>query len=405
MIAPDRSTLAPAGRVLGALVLAAAFECAGWILAAGPGVLPGGWYGRAALLQAVHAVTLGALALSVTGAGWQLVPVVIARPWSPRLAPWVNGGLILGILLLLPGFSRPGGAVGALGVTLVLASLLLRSILVLPPVLRASGRVAPRIWLLGAELSLWAGLGWGLALWLGRAGHPVVMDPVGGVGWHARLLLGGWLAGWMVGTGSLLIPMFAISREPNSRWMSVSAALWAAGLATGLSPLWALGLLGGGAGLLRSLARGVRVGGALAQTGLGVVGVGAFAALGALGLLAPDLAVAGGLCLGALPLLRGVAQRIVPFLAWTHAYGARLRGAPPVARLAGERLGIVAGALEVLGGALITLSRGLDPRLGTPGALLGALGALLHLSLLVRACGLGWLGYNRGQALAGTERP
>ena len=33
-----------------------------------------------------------------------------------------------------------------------------------------------------------------------------------------------------------------------------------------------------------------------------------------------------------------------------------------------------------------------------------ALGALLHLLLLARALLLGWLGQNRGQALAGTER-
>ena len=405
MIAPDRSTLAPAARVLGPLCLAAAFECAGWILLAQPGVLLGSWYGRAALLQGVHALTLGALALSVTGAGWQLVPVVTARPWSPALAPWVNRGLILGLLAMLPAFSRPSGALAVAGLTLVLSSLLLRSALVLPALLRATGRAAPRLWLIGAELSLWLGLGLGLALWLGRAGHPVLTDPIGALAWHVRALLGGWLAGWMIGTGSLLIPMFAVSREPEPRALLGAGALWIAGLATGLTALWALGLVMGGGCVALSLSRGARRGPALAQAGIGVLGLALFAALSPLGWLAPDAIVTGALALGALPLLRGVAQRILPFLAWTHAYGANMRGAPPVSRLGAERLGALSGALGLAGGAAVLASRiWPSETLGRAGAWIAALGALLHLLLLARALLLGWLGQNRGQALAGTER-
>ena len=82
-----------------------------------------------------------------------------------------------------------------------------------------------------------------------------------------------------------------------------------------------------------------------------------------------------------------------------------MRGAPPVSRLGAERLGALSGALGLAGGAAVLASRiWPSETLGRAGAWIAALGALLHLLLLARALLLGWLGQNRGQALAGTER-
>lgn len=400
---PDRDTLAPPGRVLGPLLLAALFELVA-VLFALPALEPG-WYGRPGLLRATHAITLGALALSITGAGWQLVPVVVARPWRSRIAPLVNGALIAGLALMLLGFGAPRSALGHLGVGLAAGALLLRTLAVLRVIARAEGRLVPRLWLGLAEGFLWLGLAWGVALWAGRAGHPIIGDPISGVAKHATFLMVGWVGGWILGTGSLLLPMFAVGREPPTAWMAGALACWAAGLILGIAPLWALGALGGVAGLVGVLARGARRGPALLQAGAGLLGLAVAAALAASGRASGELVVSVGLLLGLLPMLRGVAQRIVPFLAWTHAYGGRLRGAPPVAALTPEPLSWAQGALGWTGGLVLVIGRALEQTgLARVGAVLLGIGALVHLFFLGRALALAALGHLRGQALAGTER-
>lgn len=401
----DRDTLAPAGRVLGPLLAAAAFELLAWGLALGSSALEPGWYGRTSLLRAVHLVTLGVLALSLVGAGWQLVPVISARPWRAPLAPWVNGGLLAGLALLILGFGRPDPWLGHLGAGLAVGALLLRSALVLGPLVRASGRLASRLWLIGAEVALWAGLARAVVLWLRLVGHLQMTDVIDGVRLHATLLLAGWVAGWIVGTGSVLLPMFAVSREPPQRWMGAMVVIWALGLGFDVPLLWAAGLLGGLGGLALTLVRGARSGPSLIQAGLGLVGVGLAALLAAWGRAPADVVVSLALALGVLPLLRGVAQRIVPFLAWTHAFGASLRAAPPVASLTPGRVSSVQAVLSLAGGVALVAGRLVEQGpLARLGALLLAAGALLHLAFLARASFLAALGHNRGQALAGTER-
>ena len=399
----DPTTLAPPGRVLGPLLGAAALEAVAWGLLWGGEALAPGWYGRSSLLMAVHTLALGVLALSLTGAGWQLVPVIAARPLAGRGQGAVTGALLIGAAGLVAGM---GGAtrLGHGGAALVIAALLGRSALVLPPLLRASGRRAARAWLLGAELSLWAGLGLGALLWLGRAGHPQI-DPVAGIGRHASLLLGGWVLGWIVGTGSLLLPMFAIGREPSGVVLGLGCALWALGLVGGWPLVWGLGLAGGAAALGSALWSGARRGPALAQVGLGLVGLlGAWLG-GALGLESEHVLTLA-LVLGVLPFLRGVALRIVPFLAWTHAYGQRLRGAPTAASLGPGHAAWVQGALSVGGGLALIIGRiAAQAAWVQLGLALLLLGALLQTGLLGLALGRAWLGHLRGAPLAGMEAP
>lgn len=401
----SRDTLAPPARVIGPLLAGALFEAVAAGIALLPGTLEPGWYGRGALLRAVHALTLGALALSITGAGWQLVPVIAVRPLSARHAPMVNASLIVGILALLTGFGLPGSALGHLGAGLVVGALALRSLTVLPALVRASGRRAARAWVLGGELALWAGLGWGLALWSGRSGHPLLADPVAGIARHASLLLVGWVGGWIIGTGSLLLPMFAVAGEPDPRWMGGAALCWGAGLALGLPALWAIGLVAGALGLVAVLARGARRGPALAQAGLGLLGVLVACALAAIPGVSGETALTVGLVLGAAPLLRGVAQRIVPFFAWTWAHGDRLRGAPPISTLTQTGWQWAQLALGLAGGAVLILGR-LSGResLARLGALLWLAAALTQLRILTRALLIAIRDRIRGQALAGTER-
>lgn len=396
---PDRSTLVPAGRVMGPLAGAMLVEVLAWVwLFAQVGE---GWMARPGALAGVHALTVGALAIAIVGAGWQIVPVVTARPWGWDPAKPVTALVLAGAPLVVLGFHRGPLLVAGLG--LVAAGLALRTAAIAVQLARATGRGALRAWIAGAELCLWLGLGVAAALVAGRLGHPVLADHLAGVRWHAALLLAGWVGGWIGGAGALLLPMFSIAAEPSPRALGLAGLLWYGGLWSGQPWLWSAGAALLAALLLRGLMAGLRRGPSLTQAGLGLLGLLLLAAI------APwaRWELVGGLALVgfALPVLRGVAQRIGPFLAWTHAFGDHPRGAPSAASLFPERLAWVqlgfsaAGAVLLLGGRAASLP--LEPL----GAAALAIGAGLHLAVI----GLSLLRIQRAQArraaLPGTGVP
>jgi hypothetical protein len=70
---------------------AAAFVAA---MAALPWLAPelGGHYYHPRVLALTHAITLGWITMSILGASYQLIPIVLQRPlWSERLARWQLG--------------------------------------------------------------------------------------------------------------------------------------------------------------------------------------------------------------------------------------------------------------------------------------------------------------------------
>ncbi|MEY3214513.1 MAG: hypothetical protein RIT28_4994, partial [Pseudomonadota bacterium] len=207
--------------VIPPVAVALVAEPLAWLLLAWPGVLDGAaWYGRSGLLVAVHLITVGTLMMAIVGLGWQLVPVVTAQSPPPgwaRLAA-VCDALILGGgvgLMLGLGWPQGLGALGGIGAAGLILGLLLRALGVLRALSRAKGRRVTRLWLVLAELSGLAGLTLGALLYSGRAGFWFVLPPVTGIAHHAALLLLGWVGGWMLGLGGLLLPMFSLSAEPR----------------------------------------------------------------------------------------------------------------------------------------------------------------------------------------------
>ena len=406
-MAPLPSSLAPLRLVAPPMALAMLAELLAWCLLAWPGTLQLGWYGWPGMLVAAHLLGLGTLALSIIGAGWQLLTVVSTRPLGPlrtRLAGGINLAAALGVSLLITSFWRPG-LHGHLGAVLAISALLLRSLLVLPVLLRAPGRRALRAWLIGAELSLWAGLTLAAGLYGNRAGLGLLPDQLAGIRWHASLLLGGWVGGWIIGLGGLLLPMFAVAEEPDGRAVGAAGLLYFGGLAAGLPALWAAGAIAAASLLGLALHRRIKpaLGPGLALAGAGLLGLALSAGLAGAG--APPLVLAAaGFSLFAIPLLRGVAARILPFLAWAKLFGGAPDGAPPVAALVPEVPVAAAAAATALGGLLLTAGLGLG-QLGLAssgaGALaLGALGHALVAAEVMRRAGL--LALRRG-GLAGVE--
>jgi hypothetical protein len=404
---PDRGTMV-AGRLVavpaGAAVLS---ELLAWGLLALPGTLTAGWYGNPRLLVAVHLLTLGTLALSIVGFGWQLVPVVTAAApprWWSAAAATLSAVIIAGVALLCVGMLWLPAPLAGLGGALVIGGLVLRALLVGAVLLGASGRRAVRGWLLGAECCLLAGLALGGALLAGRLGHPLLDNPITGIGWHATLLLLGWIGGWIGGMATVLLPMFAVSAPPRPALVALAGGLWFAGLLTGVSALWAAGaaLLAGG--LLWSLHGRVqrRLSPGLLTAALGLAGL---LLLGGLAGRADGVTLAAtGLALFALPVLRGVALRIAPFLLWSHHFSDRMTDAPPVAALLWHRGAWAAGLLSVLGGALLLAGLiGTRWDLARLGAALALLGSIAHAGVLLNALVRTAVISSRQDAIPGME--
>lgn len=389
-MAPDLETLVPPGPVLVPMAVAIAMEPLAWALSLGPGVLDAGWYGRGSLLVVVHCITLGCATAAIFGAGWQLVPVVTARPWSPP-AGALSALFLSALPLLLYGMAAPG-LVGTLGACGVVVALLVRSGFVVHALLTASGRRVARGWLLAAEASLWAGLVVAGLLWAGKVGHPVLVDPIAGVRLHVSLLLGGWVGGSVVGYGCILLPMFAIAPEPRPALLGVAAALWFTGLATGALLLTAAGGVVIAAVLGNTLRLGLR-----RNLGQPLAGLGGLAALAVMLPWAPGpVVVSVGLALALLPMLRGMTQKIAPYLLWARFSSTSAVPSPP-------RFTVVQAPLSWTGAVMLTAGLGSANGLANVGAALLLVGALVHLAgLLVVGAKLG-LTYLRQGAIPGME--
>lgn len=387
---PDLRTLVPPAPVLIPVAMAALLEPLAWVVSLSPTALDPGWYGRPSLLLAVHALTVGAAATAILGAGWQLVPVITARPWRPP-AGIVTGVFLCGLPLLAAGLWAPG-PVGTAGATLVIVGLLARSVLVIWALARAKGRVVTRAWLLGAELCLWAGLGVAASLWAGRLGHPVFADPVAAVALHVALLLGGWVGGSIVGFGSVLLPMFAVAAEPSAVILGVAGCLWFGGALTGNPWVGAAGALLVALAIGRTLLGGLRA--KLAQPLFALAGLAGTAVM--LPFAPGDVIVAGALTLFTLPMLRGLGQKIAPYLVWARlSTGAPIPPAP--------RFAAIQPWLSGAGGVALVVGRLLGSPLAQAGAVLLLAGSLVHIAVLAVLAVRLTLTHMRRGALPGTE--
>lgn len=399
-MAPDDGTLVPAGRVLGPLAVAAGAEAVAWAWLLRAGTLAPGWYGRPDLLVGVHLLTVGVVALAIVGAAWQLVPVVTARPGARLPGVAVLGALALAFPGFLHGLHSPGGVVGTASAALLVLALAVRAAAILAALARGA-RPAARAWLAAAELSLGVGLFLAAELWLARSGLLTGVDAWTVLPRHAAWMLAGWVGGWIVGVGSVLLPMFAVSREPRPALLTLAGALWYGGLVTGSAAVWSAGAASALGLLLWSVATGLKRSLPMAQAGLGLVGL--LAALGLAPFAPGELTFTIALVLGVLPLVRGVTQRILPFLLWTHLFADRPDRAPAPEALVPRRLPMAQVLLSTLGALGVAAGRLALPDLARLGAGLALAGALCHLAILTHAARVAWAGWQRRHTLPGLE--
>jgi hypothetical protein len=296
------------------------------------------------VLALAHVVTLGWITMSILGASYQLIPIVLGRPlWSERLARVQWGVLLVGVVGMVahlwlgtwPGLLAAGGLV-ALGVGMHLVNVAAS--------LRGLQRWTPtaRLVVLGQ-----AGLGltamFGLALALNHALPVLTWAPFPALHAHVHLALGWWVAPMLLGVSARVYPMFLVAPEPSPALGRLQ--LW--GLAGGV-PLLVAGLIaapplvvpgalalcaaaGGHVVSVCSMVRGRKRpsldwGLRFAFTATGFLVLGTALGLGlALDLVSgPRVAIAYTVLLlgGWISLsIVGMALKIVPFLVWYRVYG------------------------------------------------------------------------------------
>jgi hypothetical protein len=331
-----------------------------------------GHYYQPRVLALTHTVTLGWVTLTIMGASYQIVPIVLGRPiWSERLARWQLALTAIGIVGLVAHFfiAEWSGLLWAAGlVTLGVGLHLVNAIL------SVRGLAA---WTFTARLVALAHVGlvltalYGTLLGLDKVVRFMPGDLFPNLHAHVHLALLGWVLPMVIGVAARVYPMFLLAREPSG-WPG-RVQLWGLGLGVpavvlgilASRTLLAAGALAVAAAVLAHVAwvcgmvRGSRR--PALDWGLRLVLTGALALVPATGLgLALALDVLAGprvalayaaLALGAWASLTiaGMMLKIVPFLVWYRAYGPRA-GREPVPSL--PDLGWRAG--EGLAWALLT---------------------------------------------------
>ncbi len=362
-----------------------------------------GHYYHPRVVALAHTVTLGWITLTIMGASFQLIPIVLERPiWSERLARWQFRILVLGITGMVSHFylgTWPGllvaAALLAMGVAIYLLNVAVS--------LRGFSR-----WDFTARLVVSGYVGLGLTVVFGLAlGADHVWAFLPGQFFprlqaHFHLALLGWVTPMVLGVAARVYPMFLLAPEPGGS--TARLQLW--GILAGV-PAVVLGLLvvpalvapGAVAVALAALAHTVSVvrmvrhrkrphldwGLRFALTGTAfllpvtALGLGfAFDLLSGpqIGSSYAVLALGGWVSLT----IAGMMLKIVPFLVWYRVYGPRAGKAPvPTLGQLSWPGGEVSAYLLLTGGMVllpIAVAAGDAEWIRAAGAVL-ALGALL----------------------------
>jgi hypothetical protein len=388
-----------------------------------------GHYYQPRLLALTHTLTLGWITLAIMGASYQLIPVVLERPvWSERLARWQLALFAAGVVGMVGHFAIARWEGLAWGAGLVVAGMAMHLVNVTLTVrgLRRWSFTARLVALALAGLALTALFG--LALSLDKIWRFLPGAFFANLHAHVHLALLGWVLPMVIGVAARLYPMFLLAREPDG-WIG-RAQFWGLvlgvpGLVAGLlleasaltvvgASLVAVAVAGHLAWVAEMAWRGQRPsldwGLRFVLTGAAFLSPATLLGLGfATGLWSgPRLALAYGvLALGGWVSLTiaGMMLKIVPFLVWYRAYGARA-GRRPVPTLA--QLGWPAGegtayALLTTGLATLAIAIGIgDAAVITIAATLVAAGGLAFGLALVRV--LGHLRARARQAASPQER-
>lgn len=372
-----------------------------------------GHYYHPVVLALTHTITLGWITMTIVGASYQLIPVLMERTVaSPRVGAWQLLLYAVGVIGVVGHFAIGEWRGLVWSAALVLVAALAHAILAG----RAVGGARPsftRSMMLMALAGFALTAVFGALLGLAKVWRPLPTALFPTLHAHVQLALLGWVLPTVLAVAARVYPMFLLAAEPTG----VAPRIQLAGIALG-GPLTVAGLLAGsGATVVTGAAFGVAAVAAHLATivtlvrarkrprldwGLRFVLAGAGYLVPAAGLglaLAADVASGpraalayGVLALGGWASLTivGMMLKIVPFLVWYRVYGPRAgRGqVPTLAQLSWARGEAVAFSLLAPGMGALALAAALGDvgflRLAGAGVALGALAFATTLGRVLR---------------------
>lgn len=393
---------------------AAVFQLVAWAaLGLGAAQVPRWAGGIGWPLAALHAATLGVLAMSAIGASLQLMPVATLQPLRWPRAPLVVWWLYApGVAMLLAGMAAQRPAWMAFAALPVILALVLYGGLLARNLAGARGMPGVRAmgWLaLGSLAVALATAAAMLATWAGWTGW-TAWPREGWLMLHIVAAVFGFMGLLALGLANILVPMFALGPVPADRTqlgVAVLAALALLATVPVALQLWPRAALLIAVALaaaavawhLRSmrlvLREGMRreLGGSFQLVRAGWAGLAATLVLAAWWAVDPTrdgLASALVVCAVAAWLdsfLFGILQRIVPFLLAMHLAGARRR-APTPSSLTDERALAVHRVTHILSLMLLAAALLLDQALwlwaAAAAGTVGAAGFLVFLATALR---------------------
>lgn len=315
-----------------------------------------GHYYHPRLLALTHVVTLGWITLTILGASYQLIPVVLERPLaSERLARWQLAVLVLGVIGMVAHFFI-GEWSGLAWSAALTAAALLAHVANVARTMRGLARWSFTARLVALALAGLAATALvGTALGLDRVWKFLPGDFYPNLHAHVSLALLGWVLPMVLGVAARVYPMFLLAREPGGwpgalQWwglvLGVPAVVVGLALQSPLAPVGALAVAAAVGGhlawvveMLRTRRRpaldwGLRFAVAgtaflVPATTLGLALVFGLAAGPRATLAYAVLALGGWASLT----IVGMMLKIVPFLVWYRVYAPQA-GRTPVPTLA-----------------------------------------------------------------------
>jgi hypothetical protein len=369
-----------------------------------------GHYYHPSVLALTHTITLGWITMTILGASYQLIPVLLERPIaSPRLAAWQLVVYAIGVIGVVGHFALAEWRGFAWSAALVLVAALTHVVHAGGSVRSARPSFTRTMMLLAlAGFALTAAFG-GL-LGLTKVWRPLPTSLFPTLHAHVQLALLGWVLPTVLAVASRVYPMFLLASEPTGlapraqlAGIAVGVPLTVGGLLAESTIATTLGALFGAAAVAAHLATiltmvrtgkrprldyGLRfvLAGAAHLAPAAVLGVALAAGVSS----GPRAALAYGvLALGGWASLTivGMMLKIVPFLVWYRVYGPRAgRGSvPTLAQLSWSGGEAVAFATLTPGMAVLALAAALgDVTLLRLAGTLVALGAVAFGVTLAR---------------------
>lgn len=174
----------------------------------------------------LHFITLGWLSLSVFGALRVFTGVALGtQGYGKKLVPWIRSIWSLGALLFPIGLIFHIPLLIMTGAPLIGVALFLFTLHIVPALFMAERSGITKWFLVIGLISLWGTWLLGLTAALIRAG--VFLTPPEGYFFaHILLAVFGWIGSCVLGVGSHLIPMFALSKATPQWPIKTALVLW-----------------------------------------------------------------------------------------------------------------------------------------------------------------------------------